>query len=161
MTDAVVPGRFQPLHAGHAYIIGRAAARYDTVRIGIASDEERTLRDPLTYGERRDLLDGLYDHAVYAIDRPMDPDYVCGQLEEMNEEVVIVTANPETAGFVGDLGYPVDVVPELGRLAFSGARIRERALQGRRWRHLVPGDIVEVLEGLGFRACLEDIVEQE
>lgn len=160
MTDAIVPGRFQPLHVGHAYIIGCAAARYDTVRIGVTSDEERTLRDPLTYEERHDLLDGLYDHAIYAIERPMDPDYVGGQLEEMSEEVVVVTANPETIAFVGDLGYPVDVVPELGRLAFSGERIRERALRGRRWRHLVPAEVAEVLADLGFEACLEDIVEQ-
>lgn len=156
MTEAVVPGRFQPLHVGHASIIDRASRSYETVRIGVTGHAERTARDPLTCEERIQLLDSLYDHATYVIERPRDPDYVRGQLEEMGDDVAIVTANPETVAFVRDIGYPVEMVPELGRLAFNGERIRRRVRLVRSWRHLVPAVAASGLDDIGFEAILDE-----
>ncbi len=134
---------------------------YDTIRIGVTSHAERTTEDPLTYGEREQVLAGLYDHAVYAIERPTDPDYVRGQLDGITDDAVVVTANPETVAFVDDLGYPVRVVPELGRLAFSGERIRHRACEGRAWRHLVPSGAIGPLESVGFVEIVHDVMEND
>jgi cytidyltransferase-like protein len=161
LTEAVVPGRFQPPHVGHASIIDRASQSYETVRIGVTGHAERTAQDPLTCDERMEILDSLYDHATYAIEKPRDPDYIRGQLDEMNDDVVIVTANPETVAFVQDIGYPVEMVPELGRLAFNGERIRRRVRLGLPWRHLVPAAVAPGLDEIGFEVIVDEVVEKE
>ncbi|MDY6770806.1 MAG: adenylyltransferase/cytidyltransferase family protein [Candidatus Nanohaloarchaea archaeon] len=161
MADAVVPGRFQPPHVGHAYMIELAVGRYDEVYIGVATHEQGTERNPLSYEDRRYVLEEAFEDVhVYEMERPRDPDYVERQFEEeLPEDVEVVTGNEETEAFVEDLGVEVRMLDELADLTYSGTRIRQRARQGDSWRHLVPDGVDELLDEVGFEEQLRRLSE--
>lgn len=57
-TVTVYIGRFQPLHLGHTELIQRALASSDLVIILVGSAfQARTIKNPFTYEERKDMLE--------------------------------------------------------------------------------------------------------
>lgn len=52
------PGRFQPFHLGHLYVVKKLLEKYDEVVIVVGSAQEGyTCRNPFTAGERLEMLD--------------------------------------------------------------------------------------------------------
>jgi len=61
MTTAVIIGRFQPIHNGHMGIFTHAFANYDKVLVLVGSSSEaRTPKNPFTFEERYEMINGLY-----------------------------------------------------------------------------------------------------
>lgn len=59
---AVFIGRFQPFHVGHQRVIDRARELAHNVIVLIGSaDSGRTLRNPFTFNERKEMILGHYD----------------------------------------------------------------------------------------------------
>ncbi len=164
MGDAAVIGRFQPFHAGHAYLLARAAHDHDDryIGIGIAGDE-RTFHDPLTFQERESILSERYpDATVFGIeDRGDDAAWMDAVQQYVPDDVTAVTGNPDTARCFRDAGYAVDRYDEddmLDRDTYSGTRIRDRAAAGDPWRHLVPADVRRTLdEDIWFEPLMQEL----
>lgn len=60
-------GRFQPFHLGHKHVVDEALkqAAHVVVLIGSA-DTARSMRNPFTFSERRDMIAGVYSDEVAA-----------------------------------------------------------------------------------------------
>ena len=61
--DALVfIGRFQPPHRGHLNVLKSALSRAERVCVLIGStDKPRTIKDPFSFDERRQMLASLFD----------------------------------------------------------------------------------------------------
>lgn len=63
--QAVVLGRFQPLHKGHAHMIEEALKVADNVLVLIGSSQEsRTASNPFTYEERKEILQTVFGDKI-------------------------------------------------------------------------------------------------
>ncbi|MDY6770804.1 MAG: adenylyltransferase/cytidyltransferase family protein [Candidatus Nanohaloarchaea archaeon] len=160
--DAVIVGRFQPFHHGHRInMIEYAQQEYDEVYLGIGVDPDgRTGRNPLTYGEREDVIDELYpDLPTFPVEEDTDPGSWVDNIEDgldgyrEDHEVTPVTGNTTSRDSFEQEGYDVDFREEddlVGDDVYRGTRIRERARDGGEWRHLVPDDAAAKLDEIGF-----------
>lgn len=153
---AVVIGRFQPFHKGHEHLLDYTLDTYDNVSIGIGiPDEEGTFDDPLTYGEREQVVEACYpDVDVFRVEDQGDDAAWIEEIErKVPDGVEAVTGNDRVARCFTQEGYGVDHLDEDGMLdrdTYRGTRIRERIVEGAAWRHLVPDDAEDILEELGF-----------
>ncbi|MDY6770805.1 MAG: hypothetical protein SV186_02480 [Candidatus Nanohaloarchaea archaeon] len=164
--DAVIIGRFQPLHRGHDEgLIDYAQEAYDQVYLGVGvSGDEPTGHDPLYGDEREELLDEVYpDVEVFQVEDQGDNEAWVREVEDrvadyVEDGFVPVTGNEWTAECFEEFpetDYTVDLLEEedmLDRDTYRGTRIREKIRDGEDWEHLVPEKVREQLDELGFAA---------
>jgi len=158
----VVPGRFQPPHEGHVKTIQYALRLADEVIVVIGSAQDSySLRNPLTAGERYELLDKLlrarlggdYCRSVRIV--PV-PDIAMNKVWVQYLRMMlpgfdgVVSGNQLVLMLFEDMGLAA-IRPELyNRGECSGTRIREKIARGEEWRVCVPKEIIADLERLGF-----------
>jgi bifunctional NMN adenylyltransferase/nudix hydrolase len=59
---AVIIGRFEPMHAGHGILINKARTLADNTLVLVGSAKlPRTIKNPFTYEERREMIEGYVD----------------------------------------------------------------------------------------------------
>ena len=59
---AVIIGRFEPMHVGHGILINKARTLADNTLVLIGSAKlPRTIKNPFTYEERREMIEGYVD----------------------------------------------------------------------------------------------------
>lgn len=72
---AVVIGRFQPLHIGHEELIKNALLHAEHVLLLLgSSNESRTVKNPFTFYERRDMIEKAFISSVYRLSIKPLPD---------------------------------------------------------------------------------------
>jgi len=161
----LVVGRFQPPHEGHVVLVKHALSLAEQVVVVIGSAQEsHTLRNPLTAGERFELLDKLLrlrlgeDFAririVPVMDINMNKVWVQYLRMLLPRFEGVVTRNPLVAELFVDMGLAVEEQPLYERERCEGTRIRRLAVEGGPWRECVPPEIVEDLESIGFERRL-------
>jgi len=161
----LVVGRFQPPHEGHVVLVKHALDLAEQVVVVIGSAQEsHTLRNPLTAGERFELLDKLLrsrlgaDFAririVPVMDINMNKVWVQYLRMLLPQFEGVVTRNPLVAELFEDMGLAVEEQPLYDRERCEGTRIRRLALEGGPWRECVPPEIVGDLEVMGFERRL-------
>lgn len=172
MTDeAVIIGRFQPLHLGHEDLIEYARASYDEVTLLTAEGRDHPSdRNPLTLEERDNLLDAVYDDAsdlnigeLYDDNEGIHNgiETVTDELasyHEDQEDVVCLTENPETIDALGDT-YEIEAPPETEyrEKPYRGGHVRELAANGEDWTVGVSEEVENLLEDYGFEQRMEDL----
>jgi cytidyltransferase-like protein len=173
--DAVIIGRFQPLHLGHEDLIEYARDSYDEVTLLTAEGQDHPSdRNPLTLEERDEMLDAAYDDAS---------DINRGQLHEDNEgihegietvtdelasyhddpeDVVCLTENPETIEALGDT-YEIEAPPdnEFRDKPYRGGHVREQAATDGDWQDYVSDEVASVLESYGFEERMDDLWDEK
>ncbi len=169
--DAVIVGRFQPLHKGHRQdLIEYAREEYNEVCLGIGvSGDEPTAHDPLLYEEREEVISAVYeDLPIVPVHDQGDNDEWVREVEDqvgeyLSDDVVPVTGNDWTAACFEeyeDTDYDVDFLEDgdmTDRDRYRGTNVRERAGEGKEWLHLVPDPAEEVLEEIGFEQRVADV----
>lgn len=149
--SAVVLGRFQPFHRGHATLIRAAIQAHPAVRIAIGSAQtDPGPDDPWTWPEREAMIrawlddEGL-DAEIVAIPDLHDPPRYVEHAEAWHGEAgTLVTSDDATAELYRTSGWSVDLVDLVERERLQGWRIRRTALM-----------LSTVLEEEGVRAALE------
>jgi len=148
-------GRFQPYHNGHHTMVERIAAdgEVDELVLGIGSaGDSHTVHDPFTAGERIMMV----NKAVAEFDLPT---YVV-PIEDLDRHSVWVSHvqsmcpnfdlaysnNPLVVQLFEEAGIEVRQSRMFDRERLEGSEIRERIIEGDRWRDRVPDAVVEVLE---------------
>ena len=148
---ALLIGRFQPLHLGHMEIIRRAVKKYELI-IGIGSAQKsHTVENPFTAGERYEMIQrALKDEDMEAMIIPIpDVDYnsvwashiisLCPPFD------VVLSNNPLTIELFSPLKKVVGT--ELfSREEYAGRRIRQRMIDGREWKDLVPKAVADYID---------------
>lgn len=169
--DAVIVGRFQPLHKGHKEdLIDYALEEYDEVCLGIGvAGDEPTDHDPLLYEEREEVISAVYeDLAIVPVHDQGDNDAWVREVEDqvgeyLSDDVIPVTGNDWTAECFeeyDDTDYDVDFLEEeemTDRDRYRGTNVRELARDGEDWRHLVPDPAEEILDDIGFEQRVADL----
>jgi len=166
----VVVGRFQPPHEGHVALVKYALSLADEVIVVIGSAQEsHTLRNPLTAGERYELLEELFLNRfpndlgrikiVPVLDINMNKVWVQYLKMLLPRFDGVVTRNPLVAELFEDMGLAVEEQPLYRREACEGTRIRRLAIEGGNWEECVPPEIRGRLRALGFVRRLKRLSE--
>lgn len=172
--DALIIGRFQPLHRGHEDLIEYAREQYDTVTILTAEGKDHPSdRNPLSLEERHDLIDEIYGE-VKDIHRSQIPDdnegisrgvgTVIESLERYYDDptnLACITENEETIDSLEDT-YDIDIPPEnkFRESPYRGGHVREQAATGGDWQDGVSDDVAAYLEDIGFEERMADLWER-
>lgn len=143
------------------------AAEAEEIIVGIAAAADSgTAQNPFTAGERNRMVRLALDEAGIAPYRIVDlpdignppvwPHYVAGLCPPFD---VVVAHSDETLGLFEAAGFGTRKATAYERETYSGTRIRELMAEGGEWRALVPGSVVEFLDGLGASSRLDRLAE--
>ncbi|MCD1293722.1 nicotinamide-nucleotide adenylyltransferase [Methanocella sp. CWC-04] len=146
-------GRFQPFHLGHHKVISEISKNVDELVIGIGSAQDsHTPENPFTAGERIMMISrGLKDLALQYYVIPISDVYRnaiwVSHVKSMTPPFSSVYSNnPLVSRLFNEAGYAVLYSPMYNRTEYSGTEIRRRMLSGEEWKHLVPEEVVDVID---------------
>lgn len=158
-NDALIIGRFQPLHNGHMEVIRKVASECDKVIIGIGSAQYSHLADnPFTAGERYLMIsealkrEGITNVSIVPIEDLNRYSVWVSHVESMCPPFSAVYSNNSvTRRLFFEAGYELRDSPLYNRKYYSGTEVRNRMFEGKDWRALVPecvADIIEEIDGV-------------
>ena len=160
-------GRFQPFHNGHLSVIQRICEQADELIIGIGSAQRsHTIVDPFTAGERVLMIT-----RVLATQKIKKMWYVI-PIEDVQRNALWVshvramtppfdavhTSNPLVARLFLESRVKVYSPAMHERDCLSGTNIRERMMQGKEWRHLIPLEVAQVIDEIDGVSRICDLV---
>jgi len=155
-------GRFQPVHRGHIEVLCDLLSRYDRVIVGIGSAQAcHTLRDPLTAGERMEVLDAAFEE-----DPGIDPTHIrIVPIPDVKDNRLwmahvrslvprfdtLVSSNALVRLLAERETIPVEAIALIERENLSSTSIRRMAADGDDgWRSRVPEATLPLLEAFDF-----------
>jgi nicotinamide-nucleotide adenylyltransferase len=157
-------GRFQPYHNGHQSVLEHIAGKVDEIIIGVGSAQlSHHIDNPFTAGER-----------VLMITRSLEslgcPFYVI-PIEDIQRNALWVahvrsmtppfdicySSNPLVVRLFSEAGITVQSPAMYERETLSGTGIRQRMLNNRPWKNLVPPAVVQVLKEIDGPGRLRQI----
>ncbi len=155
---ALFIGRFQPYHKGHHHAIQQALDEHELV-IGVGSSgKEGTRENPLSYGERKQVLENcLGDMDIVPLEDQDDNDRWLDLVEEKIDFQLAISGNRLVQRLLQGRGYEVRDPDYLKPGEYSGTEVRRRLREGEEWKDFVPGCSLELLERFGF----EERVQKE
>lgn len=163
---ALIIGRFQPFHKGHLKVIKEVSDEHEVI-IGIGSAQHsHTLDNPFTAGERYEMIhaaltnEGIKQfHIIPIEDLNRYPLWVSHVESLVPRFDLVITSNYLTKMLFECRGYEVKTVPLYDREKFSGKEIRRRMIEGKRWKHLVPKDVVAFITRIEGERRLRELKE--
>ena len=146
-------GRFQPYHDGHHRMVEEIASEVDELVLGIGSaDQSHTTHDPFTAGERimmitKSVADlDIITYAVPLEDLNRNAVWV-SHVESMSPKFDIAYSNnPLVIRLFEEAGKEVRSSPMFRREELEGSEVRERIRTDGDWEHLVPDEVVSIIE---------------
>jgi len=153
MTRGFYIGRFQPFHNGHYRMIREIQNEVDELVLGIGSaGDSHTRHDPFTAGERimmitKSLVDvDLVTYAVPIEDLNRNSVWV-SHVQSMSPNFdVAYSNNPLVIQLFEEAGITVRQSPMFNREELEGTEVRERMVEDKDWRSLVPDPVAEVID---------------
>jgi len=153
MTRGFYIGRFQPFHDGHDEMVARIADAVDELVVGIGSaDASHTVRNPFTAGERIMMLSRVLEHVdtrtyVVPIEDIERNSVWVSHVKSMSPDFdVAFSNNPLVVRLLEEAGIEVRQSEMYKRDDLKGSKIRQRMIAGDDWTHLVPEEVVAVVE---------------
>lgn len=148
---AVVIGRFQPLHIGHEELIKNALLHADRVLLLLgSSNESRTIKNPFTFYERRDMIEASFVKDVYRLIIKPLPDTNNNSSWVKSIRKIITDLNTSDVCFVvcdkdtlttqsNDLlrQCPYPVIPVSTYYSLSATSIRQALMDGQQPSQLI------------------------
>ena len=164
-------GRFQPFHKGHLAAIKDVLKEVDELVIVIGSTQYSHRKDnPFTAGERVTMIRKALEEAGIPAARwwivPV-PDVhvhmvwvaeVAGYTPKFDE---VYSNEPLTKRLFLEAGFKVKSFPLHKREVYSATEIRERMLNGKGWKRLVPKSVAKVIEQIGGVQRLQDLAKTD
>ncbi|UCE45581.1 MAG: nicotinamide-nucleotide adenylyltransferase [Methanobacteriota archaeon] len=159
---ALVVGRFQPLHKGHLKAMTEVLSECDELIVVIGSAEEsHTTRNPLTAGERYQMLLSSLpagEHSRVHIVPVRDVNRYSIWVNHIESYVppfdIVYSNSSITRMLFSQVGYDVRKTTAFNSKLYSGAEIRRRIVNGEKWRHLVPKPVAIMLDEIEIRERL-------
>ncbi len=135
MTRAIVLGRFQPFHNGHAYLVKQAALVHPNqpvmVAIGSAKKEWEP-NNPWSAEDRTAMISAWAESEqieieTCSIEDINDPPNWVAHARKSHGEGTLITSDEMTSRLYKDASFPVHDVPLSERERFEGWRVRQTA----------------------------------
>lgn len=157
---ALFIGRFQPFHNGHLYALKKILQKFDKVIILIGSSQYlRTKKNPLSYKERLMLIKNVLKRLktkkwrIKKIkiadlkDKKSDLEWIKILAKKYNpNKYVICTKNKLVKKLAKSFRYEIYEPEFKNRNFLSGRLIRQKILQNKSIKKLVPKEVFEWLE---------------
>ena len=155
-NDALVIGRFQPLHRGHLEVIRKVASECDNIIIGIGSAQmSHSCDNPFTAGERYLMIsetlksEGIANFSIVPVEDLNRYSIWVSHVVSMCPPFSIVYSNNSvTRRLFEEAGYEVRDSPLYNRKEYSGTEVRRRMSEGGDWESLVPGPVAKVIRDI-------------
>jgi len=162
LTTGLYLGRFQPVHYGHVLSIKNILEEVDDLVIVVGSAlKSFSTENPFTAGERIEMLRKALMEAgvdmskitIVAVPDTLPPNhhsiYVAQVKTYCPTFQVVYTHNPLVKTLFQQAGHEVREHREFDRSKFWGTTIRERMVEGRSWRDLVPPSVASYIDEIG------------
>lgn len=158
MKDALLIGRFQPLHNGHKHAIEDADEEYNVI-IGIGSaNQGRTKHNPLHAREREQLIESCFPDLEHRqIPDFEDDDTWLNYLQNNLSFDLVISGNDWVTGLCADRNIQTEPPSFFKPEVYRGTKIRRRIVREERWRHCVPDCSERALEDLGFESIIHQV----
>jgi len=151
---ALLLGRFQPFHRGHASVAEYALDRYGDLVVAIGSVRQSySFVNPFTGGERYLMTHhalAKFSNRVAIVPVPdinrygLYPHHVADLCPSFD---VVLSNKPLIREIFTAAGYRIEDTPEYERERYSGTVIRHKMAQGDEgWRDLVPHSVERVID---------------
>jgi len=162
METALIIGRFQPLHKGHLHALKQAKENYNLI-IGIgSSNAERTPDNPLNYDERENVLHNCLPHTeIVPLPDFNDDEAWLDNLENNLDFDLVISGNDYVRKLIISRNHPVKHPSFLQRERYSGTRVRQRIVDGKNWKHLVPTCAIHLLREYSFQERVINVQEND
>jgi nicotinamide-nucleotide adenylyltransferase len=166
---ALLLGRYQPFHRGHASVAEYALDRYGELVVAIGSARQSyTPANPFTGGERVLMAQralASFSTKVFIVPVPdinrygLYPHHVADLCPSID---VVLSNKPLIREIFGDAGYKIEDTPEYERERYQGTVIRTMMIQGdEAWRDLVPPPVETVIDDVDGAGRLRRLHENE
>ncbi|MGC9553817.1 MAG: nicotinamide-nucleotide adenylyltransferase [Thermoplasmatota archaeon] len=154
---AMLLGRFQPFHLGHARVVEHALEAYEGLVLIIGSaTESYTYANPFTGGERHLMIQRtLEDMEARQVSIVSVPDIhrygvYASHVADLAPPFDVVLSNKELIRYIFEKeGYQVESTPVFKRQTYAGTEVRRRMATGEDWHSLVPDGVAEVVDRIG------------
>jgi nicotinamide-nucleotide adenylyltransferase len=165
---ALFVGRFQPFHKGHLKVIQNASKKYNEVIVGIGSSQYgSTLDNPFTADERKLMIEkslkttGIENYKIVLIpDIHNPPKWVDHVLSIVSDFDVVISNNSLTKQLFSEKGYAVKGTPVYYKNKYSGKEIRNRMIEGKKWKHLVTLETFKVIKNTSGVKRIKGLAKQ-
>jgi cytidyltransferase-like protein len=135
MARAIVLGRFQPFHNGHAFLVKKAAELYpnEPVMVAIGSAQaEWEPNNPWSAQDRESMIRAWADSVKFEvllcnIEDINDPPNWVDHARQHHGEGTLVTSDAATSALYGEANFPVHNVDLNERERLEGWRVRQTA----------------------------------
>jgi len=151
----LVIGRFQPFHKGHAYLIEKSLEFAEKIVIGIGSSNISDHNNPLTYQQRKKLVDLFITHqhiqnkvlkVVPLPDIPDDDMWFRETRKTVGKFDVVIGNNDWVNGIFQRFEIPVIPVEHYQRFLYEGYKIRALMRNNIPWEERVPDYLINSLK---------------
>ena len=149
-------GRFQPFHLGHLNAIEQFKEEHEIIVV-IADGSSRTEDNPLTFEERKAIIENCVDLDVVTLENNESDDVWSDNLIEKTGADAVISRNERTIEAVEETSDLEILRQEFkNKDMYSGTEVRRRVRSGEEWRYLLPKcseekvqDLVEVIKKSG------------
>jgi len=152
-------GRFQPFHLGHLAAVKFALKTVDYLYVVVGSAEKSHERDnPFTAGERISMIKAALDGsnvnparwmAIPIADADSHSLWVSSVESMVPRFDIVFTNDALTFLLFKEQGIEVKPVPFLDRQRYSATNVRDRILERKNWRQLVPKQVARLVVRFG------------
>ncbi|MFA6226293.1 MAG: nicotinamide-nucleotide adenylyltransferase [Methanoregula sp.] len=145
-------GRFQPYHNGHHEVLEHIAEEVDEIIIGIGSAQlSHKVDNPFTAGERVLMITRALEslgcpYYVIPIEDVQRNSLWVAHVRSMTPPFdLCYSSNPLVVRLFTESGVKVQSLAMYERDTLSGTKIRERILNNKPWKKLLPPAVVQVI----------------
>jgi len=164
-------GRFQPFHKGHLEAMKDTLKEVDELVIVVGSAQySHRMDNPFTVGERITMIRKALDEAeipashwwiIPVPDMHVHMVWVTEVVGYTPKFDVVYTNEPLTRRLFQEAGFKIKPVPFHKREVYSATEIRERMLNGKGWKALVPSSVAQFIEEIAGVQRLRDLAKTD
>jgi nicotinamide-nucleotide adenylyltransferase len=152
---ALIIGRFQPFHKGHAKL-AENSKKYELIFAIGSAYNSFSFENPFTGGERYEMIyNAMNELKIKKFFIAPVPDinrygvYAKHVIDLVPSFDFVISNNILIKELFEREGYEVKETPFYNRKEYQGKVIRQKIAEGKKWEHLVPKSVAEFIRKIG------------